>query len=80
MVASCAAHAVARRVLVECLPTAVSDLPSPGIVDALMGASTLHALVPDRVARIAATEAFKLFLCRVFAKREDLAAAAAATI
>ena len=43
-----------------------------------MGASTLRVLVPDDVTRIAAIDAFKLFLVRVFANRTALAAAVAA--
>ena len=78
VVALCAAHTAARRVLVECLPAAISDLSRSGTIDALMGASTLRVLVPDNVTRIAAIDAFKLFLVRVFANRTALAAAVAA--
>ena len=71
VVASCTAHAAARRVLVACLPAALSDLANPDVVDALMGAPSLRERVPDDVARNAATVAFKNFLVRAFRSRAD---------
>ena len=63
-------YANARRVLVACLPPPLRDLGAPGVVDALMGASTLPTMVPDYVTRTAATNAFKHFLVRAFRQRE----------
>ena len=77
VVGSCPAHAAGRQVLVACLPPVLRDLSDGSVVDALMGASSLRALVPDDVTRIAATEAFKNFLVRAFRHREELEAAAA---
>ena len=79
VVSNCPAHAEARRALTACLPPAINDLSDADVVDALMGASSLHELVPDDVRRIAAVDAFKRFLVMVFQRRETLADAAATT-